>query len=369
IILADRNMPEQLRAITGIQKHGNASQPQHSGDRWLITGQNIPFTGWNIYYAAEKQVISAPFTRIKQLFNLGIAIIVFLFIWYSLLFFHNMVTPVNALISKMHLVKNGDYTVAAEATGPEEIQNLVLSFNTMIAEVKQLTEERETNEKERSRLEQEALQYQINPHFIANTLNSIRLMAIMNKDDHIKDMTASLMRLINDSFRSNGSCIRLDEELQNITGYIHIMKVRFGNRIELIDHTPANLADRQLLKMLIQPIVENSIVHGFSEMKGRCTIEISAELKQIADEEQPGKLLITIRDNGKGCSIDPNSPFPSSQSRNARGFTSLGLQNVHKRIILHYGNEFGLTMNSTIGKETSVIIALPNLTALEAPDV
>ena len=150
------------------------------------------------------------------------------FIIYTVLFFHSMISPLNILIEKMQLVEDGDYTVTVPEPAEKELNHLFHSFNRMIRRVRELTDKQSRIDREKSLLELQALQYQINPHFIANTLNSIRLMAVVRKNENIKNMTASLMKIINDSFRGEGNKSSLSEEKVSLFSYVHIMKVRFS---------------------------------------------------------------------------------------------------------------------------------------------
>ena len=364
-------------------------------DDWLLTRAQIPATGWYIYYASNMEAIRKSVERIRLITMLILVLLIGLFLLYSLKFFHDLIHPVNLLITEMQEVETGDYSVQANPSGPKEMQHLIESFNSMVGKVGELTEYRRLQEKEKGQLELEALQYQINPHFIGNTLNSIRLMAVLNKDEHIKEMTASLIKLVNSSYRGKGNLTTLQQERENLTGYVHIMKVRFGNRIDIFFDIPQELEQCVLLKMLLQPVVENSIVHGFVEQAGKGIITITAAREEAegvfsgggdraADEAEavpgsdtdPGSgfgtgagdrigteassaLLITVEDNGSGFLWEAdNTDFPDPHNTPG-GFTSLGLRNIHRRIQLNSGPAYGVAITSTPGEGTKVILRLP----------
>jgi two-component system sensor histidine kinase YesM len=317
--------------------------------KWVLTSARIPSADWYIIQAAERKILLSPLLKIRFIFNLILTGIIFIFILYTMLFFHNLITPINNLAEKMDLVEQGDYTVRMRLFGPDEIQHLQLSFNSMIEQVSLLTKEKEKHEKEKNRLELQALQYQINPHFIGNTLNAIRMMAVINKDEHIKNMTASLMRLVNDSFRGIGNCNRLEDETMSLTSYVHIMKVRFGNPIDLRFSIPEELSSALLRKMLLQPIVENSIIHGFQQRRKKGIILIQASRLNET-------LVLKVTDNGIG--MDTKKQKAEIQGED-EGLTALGMNSVHRRIQLNFGMEYGLKIKSLEGFYASVTMNLP----------
>lgn len=318
---------------------------------WVISSASINGTDWQFIQASPTDILLKPILRIRLLIFFLMALILLIFILYTILFFHNIITPVNHLAESMDLVKRGEENVQVDVSGPEEMQHLQSTFNRMITQVHKLSEEKQQNQEEKNHLELQALQYQISPHFIANTLNSIRLMAVVNKNEHIKNMTASLMRLINSSFRSEGNHITLKEEMENLLSYVHIIKVRFGNRIELRFSIPEEQKDFKIRKMLLQPLVENAIIHGFQNGAQRGVILVQTCLNQ-------DNLIVKITDNGVGMTKDERENQGNSEEVPGV-FTSLGIQSVNRRIHLNYGDKYGLKIISRKGYFTSMILNLP----------
>lgn len=312
---------------------------------WIKAEGDISITEWTVIQASPRGQMLRPIHKLRMIFFLVMAGILFIFILYTILFFNRLINPINNLADTMNRVKSGEKAVQTDLHGPFEMQHLQSTFNRMILQTERLTEEQRKIEEEKSHLELQALQYQINPHFIANTLNSIRLMAVVNKDEHIKNMTASLMRLVNDSFRAEGSNITLAEEKESLLSYVHIMKVRFGNRIELRFPLEGELVKYKIRKMLLQPLVENSIIHGFSGRMERGIISIQTEVKDDA-------LYIRVTDNGSGLEAEQDES-------SVKGLTSLGLESVNRRIHLNYGETYGLTIRSRKNRYTSVTLKLP----------
>ncbi|MDC7233036.1 MAG: sensor histidine kinase [Spirochaetales bacterium] len=327
-------------------------QDDRTGRKWIRVSAPIHTTGWTVTHAYERESLLRPFLRIRTIFNLILSGIIIIFILYTVLFFQNMINPVNHLIEFMDKVEQGDYSVRIpDPAGPEEMKHLLLAFNSMISQVDQLTRDKERNEQEKNRLELQALQYQINPHFVANTLNAIRMMAVVNKDDHIKNMTASLMQLVNDSFRGAGNTSSLTHEMESLTSYVHIMKVRFGNPISLCFTIPEELKNWKIRKMMLQPLVENAIIHGFQDGSRKGIILIQAFRKQ-------DKLIIRITDNGQGMDLQTEGVLPEG-GEERQGLTALGIRSVMRRIELNYGEDYGLKIKSSPGHYCSVTLTLP----------
>jgi len=283
----------------------------------------------------------------------SLMIIVVGFIAYSFVFFRGTVSPLHALSQRMGEVEEGQFDVSVPADGPREIASLATSFNRMVRRISVLTRETEQTERARADAELEALQYQINPHFVSNTLNSIRLMAHGSGATSIARMTGSLMRIVSDSLRAGEREVTLRRELENLEHYGFIMKVRFGESFSLVFDVPEAHLEYTLLKMLIQPIVENAVVHGVKENQGHGEILVASESTEEA-------FLLRVADDGGG--MDPSTVLSDDDgSTLVRRDRSIGLRNVDRRISLHYGEPHGLRVESAPGEGTTVTLHLPPL--------
>jgi len=237
-----------------------------------------------------------------------------------------------------------------------------------------ITVEREERERLRMKAELEALRFQIDPHFVSNTLNSIRLMARAAKADGIADMTQSLMRVLADSYSSTEPMTTLEREMANAASYVGIMKVRFGESFDVAWRIDSETKDLLVLKMILQPIMENAILHGISPAGRRGCISVSSSIEQAEDlpaarVPEPGfaavpgqRLVIEARDDGVGMSeevarsvLEPENGGASSSG----GLRRIGLANVHQRIRLNFGERFGLAVQSVPGSYTLVRFVLP----------
>jgi two-component system sensor histidine kinase YesM len=235
-----------------------------------------------------------------------------------------------------------------------------------------LAREREARERERVKAELEALRFQINPHFVANTLSSIRLMALAANAGGIGRMTQDLMRILADSYASAGSMTPLSHELGNLESYVGIMKVRFGENFDVRYEIGEDTRDLLIPRLVLQPVVENSILHGFAGAGRRGTILISSRLEQVPGAPAPALpeagaqaaagrgLVIEVRDDGVG--MDPAQAFASERDGQS-GLHHIGLANVQRRIRLNFGEPFGLSVQSERGLFTLVRFLLPEARA------
>jgi two-component system sensor histidine kinase YesM len=201
-------------------------------------------------------------------------------------------------------------------------------------------------------LELQAMQYQITPHFIINTMNSIKIMAMISRQGNIEKMTESFMRLLSAILGKKGTQSSVSEEIENIKHYIHIMKVRFGEKFDVEYEIDPEILDLTILSFLLQPVVENSIIHGFNEMDIGCMIYIKGYRKK-------DRLFLEIRDNGMGMTQEKAQKVLSQNQKNGKGFLSMGVYNVNRRIRLNYGRSYGLSIKSGPDGHTSVIFELP----------
>nr|WP_162990712.1 sensor histidine kinase [Maliibacterium massiliense] len=213
-------------------------------------------------------------------------------------------------------------------------------------------------------IELKALQSQINPHFLYNTLDAIRGKALMRGDRDISKMTEALAILFRYSIARFGDLVPLEEELRTLQYYLTIQKFRFRDKFEVIEHieNPERCLHTKIPKLTIQPIVENAIYHGLETQRGQGVITISVYPVQ-------SRLMVTISDNGVGIDEETlarlnaqmsSSVPPPGEDPHARG-VGMALVNVNERIKLSYGEGYGVTIYSTLGAGTDVELSIPLL--------
>lgn len=348
------------------------------GRRWLATIYPMASTGWTLALLADQAALSRRVTRYQWYLYPALGLLALLFVAYAEIFFARIAAPIRAVVGHMGRVAKGDLEVRAQPHQIAELADLTHGFNAMVEETQRLQAERARSERERLAAELDALRYQINPHFVANTLHSIRLMAQAARAEGIAGMTRDLMRVLSDSYSGADRLTELSREIENVTAYLGIMKVRFGERFGVEFALEPGTEALLTLRMILQPIVENSILHGFSGGKsgaparpGRGTIRVTARVEARAlpaagcpepwAEVVPGQaLVVEVRDDGAG--IEPGRAAGILEGAPEQGgLYRIGVNNVHRRIRLNHGEAYGLTVESVPGEFTLVRYVLPAL--------
>lgn len=229
-----------------------------------------------------------------------------------------------------------------------EIRALENDFKSMTHRITGLIK-RIDDEKEKQRIaELAALQAQINPHFIYNTLDTVAWLAVISKNQKIYDIIFSLANFFRLSLNKGRNIIKISEEISHVKNYIKIESIRFENKFSCEFDIPENLNDIEIIKIILQPIVENAIKHGFDGIESGGLIKINAR------ELDGDYIEFTVSDNG--CGMDFN-PLESPQKSDSRG-SGYGIENINARIRLAYGNDCGLSFESKLGRGTVVHIKL-----------
>lgn len=318
----------------------------------LITYAKVDRTGWWLVQSIPYADLTANYVSVNYIVWVFAIMIIGAFILVSFYFVSNVTKPLNELLRQMDLVTEGDLNAKFIATGSLELIKLGHSFNHMTERVQDLLRHHERQEVEKRKAEFAALQSQINPHFLINTLNSIKFMALISKADNIRNMTHALTRLLASSFNRGGILTTIDEEMDHLKHYLYIMEIRFGRPIQTEWDVDKELGSYCILKLLLQPILENSIIHGLKNVDYPGII-------QIIVRKQGEDLLITIADNGVGMLEMDSQGSDSDGIRRHHSFSGMGNRNVNKRIQLHYGKRYGLKYQKNKPQGTIVSIRLP----------
>lgn len=303
----------------------------------------VPGTDWRLVSAVDNSVLLQGFNRTAALIIFASIVLFALFFGFSILFLQNIIKPVNALIKAMLKVEQGDLDTRLEPTGQEELRVLTASFNGMISQTKNLMAANEEQQQQRYNAELQALQSQINPHFLVNTLGSIRFMAIVAKFDSIKNMAEALMNILSASFRQSSTLYTVGEELEMLESYIYLMKIRYAENFDVEYKIDDDCKCCLIPRLVLQPLVENAIVHGFEDREEMGHIYIQAERKAK-------QVVITITDDGQGM---------EKSHLEAVMQAGIGVSNVQKRIRLKFGEPFGIELHSTRGEGTCVRLVIP----------
>ncbi|WP_042170583.1 cache domain-containing sensor histidine kinase [Paenibacillus gorillae] len=242
----------------------------------------------------------------------------------------------------------------------DEVGQLVRSYNKLSERIVALTEQVKLEESYKKEADMQALQAQINPHFLYNTLSSIHWMALMNQDAKTADMVGSLSDFLRFSLNKGEEFCTVEQEAAHAGHYATIQAIRFPDRFKLTMRIDPELQERVMLKLLLQPLIENALIHGVQKREGFGEITVTAQ-------RQGNWMAFAVSDNGAGmdalklAAIEKELHGPDDRVRERERLQegSYGLRNVHKRLLLHYGTEAGLRVESTEGIGTRVSFAIP----------
>lgn len=296
-------------------------------------------------------------------------LITIIFALFIIMYFSKTISErVDILRKEMHRVVNGDFYIVSRIEGTDEIGQLYQDLKTMIKSIKQLIEEVyiEKIQKEQLRASQKEVEFkmlanQINPHFLYNTLETIRMKAFCNGDKEIADIVKKLGKIMRRNLEVSGKVVSLESELELIENYLQIQSMRFEGMVkyELNIVESIKRDEYKILPLLLQPVVENAFIHGLEEKKEKGTIKID-----ILEKDQ--FLIIKVNDDGVGIQTEKlekiNAKLLSFEEDNGK---SIGMINVNQRIKIYYGRQYGLSIESEFGRGTTVTLLLPIINKME----
>jgi sensor histidine kinase YesM len=266
----------------------------------------------------------------------------------SLTLSRNLAKPTHTLTEAMKEVESGNLNVQIEVERSDEIGHLAMHFNRMLRELQYYMMKQIRQQKELNNVSIAMMQAQLNPHFLYNTLDTMKWVAKANHIPEIAVLSSSLAKILRISISSE-AFVTVKEEMEFVKCYVDIQQIRFSDRFEYEVHLPKELEDCKIPKLIVQPIVENAIIHGLAERdSGKVQVNIISE-----DEE----LLINVLDDGCGMAKEVMEHLNSRNRDQLEGH--LGFYNVDSIIRLYYGHEYGLYASDIESGGTKVTITLP----------
>ncbi len=256
----------------------------------------------------------------------------------------SLLRSISTLKNRMHEFVTSETENRTPQFSYEEIYDLEESFNRMIVEINELMQRNVMEKEKQRRAELQALQAQINPHFIYNALDAIAWYAKIEKQTYIADMVCELATFFRISLHKGDNIIKIHEEISHVESYIAIEQLRFPGMFDVYYKIQEDLMEEKMIKIILQPIVENSIKHGFENIDSGGIINITA----YRDGDD---IIFEVEDNGHGMNFDPLA------AENA-GSVGYGIKNVNERIKLEYGERYGLKYQSVPGEGTTVKIRI-----------
>lgn len=362
-------LPEMFNSGNGAEQSGSTLFLTHEqgllvGDdqafaaldrRFLINEQPIHQLGWSLKEAMPREMFS---DRLQSLRNKSILWIFALLIFCCCIFVLIMLRIMNRLKilqSSMSKVGLGNFTPIQIGKGNDELVLLSRKFNDMVFNLSVLVKNVAEEQKRKEEARFQALQAQVRPHFLFNTLTSIKWSAKLSGAEHVSEMITSLGRMLKYSMKTDKERVMLQEEIEFLNSYVALQNIRFNNRVHLRIQMDEALLAEPILKFMLQPVVENSIMHGRST-----PLLITVEGERTAE-----MLVLRIRDNGGGQLVNQVDSEDACGENTEQGpislsqFSGIGLNNIHERIKLHFGGDYGLHARSIHQEGFEVTLQLP----------
>lgn len=323
----------------------------------LVSYKRSSKTGWYLVSAKPTQVVISDIALLRRniLFVSAAAFVlaVFMAVSFSRRFFR----PVKALAGAMKEVQEGKLDICVDVQSEDEIGYLTKTFNHMVRRIKKLIEDNYLIRLREKDAQIEALQLQINPHFLYNTLESMSCIAYVHEVAEISVMSRALADMFRYSIRRSGTLVTIEDELNHIRNYMKIQKVRFGKKVNIDYRIQPEILQEKIIPLILQPLVENSIKYGV-EVK-MVPVDIVISIMQEKND-----IVFKIEDNGSGISVEKQRELlrsmragdhPGALEKNAH----IGIVNVNSRLIYQYGEISGLKIESEEGHFTKIGFQIP----------
>lgn len=323
------------------------------GEKYLVSSQTIGYTGWKIIGIGldEKGSVSSLKGRlfIVMLFIILMTILLILNVYIS----NKICRPIQELVVHVHEIEEGNLDETINVSGSQEICQLGSAISQMKYVIKNLMKDIVMEYEQKRKTELDALQSQINPHFLYNTLDIIVWMIENEQQEEAVKIVTALGRLFRISLSKGKRIIFLKNEIEHVTNYLMIQQVRFENKFSYSVTMEEGLEEMATIKLIVQPIVENAIYHGMEYMYGDGEIDIRVT-------RQGDDILIAVEDNGPGMTQEMVKALVAGKvvESTKRG-SGIGVRNVQERIQMQFGRKYGLFIESELDEGTTVTIKIP----------
>lgn len=345
----------ELEGNSGVMNYGSGS-----GQKTILY-HTIASHPWKLVGFIPTQVYTAQNRFVLMVTALAVGLGLLLAAGLVLYFLQWVTKPLIRLTQNMKDINPDEPIPYFEVRSTDEVGLLIRSYNKLSDRIQRLKEQVQKNEAMKKEADIQALQAQINPHFLYNTLSSIHWIALMNKDKQIAEMVGALSDFLRFSLNKGEEFCPVQQEVAHAQNYAYIQSIRFPGQFEIEFFIDPAMTQLPMLKLLLQPLIENSIIHGIQKKQGKGHVYVHGELEGAA------RMKFIVEDTGIGiepakmreirrCLATPrqeNNPAGSSVK------SSYGLRNVHQRLQLHYGQESGLTIESEPGKGTTITFIIP----------
>lgn len=332
---------------------------EQQSDR-LVVASKLSFSGWWVMSITPDKDLNVELIEMKRYLLIVISALIIVSTLIASIVSQTISSPLKKLIREMRQVEVGNFRGMVNVSSYQEINILVASFNRMVRRIEELIERVKLSSVSEKNAELHALQSQVNPHFLYNTLDMIYWMLDEEGNEQLGELVLSLSSMFRYSSQwEDGAEVSLREELEQIGHYLKIISIRLEGRLQIITEIDERWLDIRVPKMTVQPVIENAVKHGLESL-GRQGI------LKVYTREEGSVLRLIVEDNGNGMneeqlkrlqdSLNGDAPSPSPKES---GKSGIGLQNLHRRLQFMFGEYYGLQIQSFPGAGTQVAIVLP----------
>ena len=309
-------------------------------------------TGWTVVDCTSVRELLSKSRQAQSVYVLTAIVLVIVALLFSRFMARSITLPIQKLRDSMKKVQEGDFGVSdVVVDSKNEIGSLTKSFDVMTHKIQELMEQNVHEQEEKRKSELKALQSQINPHFLYNTLDSIIWMAEGKKNEEVVLMTASLARLLRQSISNEDEVVPIANEVEYARGYLTIQKMRYKDKLEFQIEVDSSILYIPLIKLVLQPIIENAIYHGLKYKESKGLLIVKGFMKD-------GNAVLQVIDDGVGMDEETLAHIYDKHKVNYHS-NGVGVYNVQKRLKLYYGEDYGITYTSELGKGTTATITIP----------
>jgi two-component system sensor histidine kinase YesM len=324
------------------------------GQAYSLQSRTIASSDWSLVSAVPAQDIRYQSERLRDLLVALVLIIGTLAYFSAALLTRSTTRRLSALTAAMNQIQDNRFPLPPASPSHDEIGLLTNTFRTMVVQIQSLLEAQYRAGQELKNAELKALQAQINPHFLSNTLELINWQAINKGVPEIAEISRALAKFYSLSLNNGRDVVSIRDELDHVRTYVEIQNRRFGNRIAFVLEVSERIQKFTIVKLLLQPLVENSILHGILERGEDQGGRIRVAARTVGPD-----IHLSVEDDGVGMTpAQIQAVFAEGKPGDSHGY---GVKNIHSRIRLHYGEGYGLSFTSTPGKGTVALLTLPQV--------
>ena len=369
VYLMDKNgeiiyHPEQKAIYSGLVNENNLRHATYSdgdcieefdGQERAVVVKTVGYTGWKIISVTPMKELSMDISQLRMFMVMICAITIFIIIFGNIFISYVVTDPIRKLEDSLYELERGSMDEEEiYIGGSHEIRHLGSTIKSMVRQMRRLTDDMVREQKEKRKSELDALQSQINPHFLYNTLDSVVWMIESGRTKDAISMVTALASLFRISLSKGNHIISIHDEIIHAENYLNIQKVRFKNKFTtVIDVDPA-IENCATVKLIVQPLLENAIYYGVEHMDGEGEITVKGY-------EKDGDVYIDVSDNGMGIPEKTIETLLTKKTESRGKGSGIGLWNVNQRISLYFKGDYGLKITSELDEGTCVSIHLPKI--------